>query len=112
MQWGQQVSFYGESDQFPDTITGDVIFILNQAPSTPETSQFTRSGSDLTVQKEISLIEALSGAKILLKHLDDRMLLISTEDIVQPGIFSITPLFLPKSLKVNEEKLLAKECLY
>lgn len=22
MQWGQQLSFYGESDQFPDTVTG------------------------------------------------------------------------------------------
>lgn len=26
MQWGQQLSFYGESDQFPDTITGTMSF--------------------------------------------------------------------------------------
>jgi DnaJ family protein A protein 2 len=82
MQAGQQISFYGESDQFPDTITGDVIFVLKPAP---ETSPFTRTGSDLYCKKEITLIEALSGAKFLIKHLDDRELLIATDDIVQPG---------------------------
>jgi len=82
MQFGQQISFYGESDQFPDTVTGDVIFVLKPAP---ETSVFTRSGSDLHCKKEITLIEALSGAKFLLKHLDDRELLISTDEIIQPG---------------------------
>jgi len=82
MQAGQQLSFYGESDQFPDTVTGDVVFTLKQAT---EPSIFTRSGSDLHCKQEITLMEALAGAKILLKHLDDRELLISTTDIVQPG---------------------------
>jgi len=82
MQAGQQISFYGESDQFPDVITGDVIFILKPSP---ETSIFTRNGNDLYCKREVSLIEALSGAKILLKHLDDRELLITTNEIVQPG---------------------------
>jgi len=82
MQFGQQISFYGESDQFPETVTGDVIFVLKPAP---ETSNFTRTGNDLHCKKEINLIEALSGAKFILKHLDDRELLISTDEIVQPG---------------------------
>jgi DnaJ-class molecular chaperone len=83
MQFGQQLSFYGESDQFPDVVTGDVIFTLKPAP---EDSIFTRNGNDLLCKREISLIEALSGAKILLKHLDDRDLVISTNDIIQPGV--------------------------
>jgi len=82
MQVGQQISFYGESDQFPDTITGDVIFVLRPAQ---ETSIFTRSGNDLHCKKEVTLIEALSGIKFILKHLDDRELLITTDEIVQPG---------------------------
>jgi len=82
MQFGQQLSFYGESDQFPDTVTGDVISTLKPAT---EDSIFARNGNDLTCKREISLIEALSGAKILLKHLDDRDLVISTNDIIQPG---------------------------
>lgn len=28
MQWGQNLAFYGEADQFPDTITGDLVFQL------------------------------------------------------------------------------------
>jgi DnaJ family protein A protein 2 len=83
MQWGQQLSFYGESDQFPDTITGDVVFVLK--PPTQEPSIFARSGSDLSCKKELTLIEALSGAKFIIKHLDGRELMITTDDIVQPG---------------------------
>jgi len=82
MQVGQQISFYGESDQFPDTVTGDVVFILKPAP---EPTIFSRTGSDLSCKQEITLVEALSGAKILINHLDDRPLLITTTDIVQPG---------------------------
>jgi len=83
MQWGQQLSFYGESDQFPDTITGDVVFVLK--PPAQEPSIFTRSGSDLSCKKEVSLIEALSGVKFVIKHLDGKDLLISTDEIIQPG---------------------------
>jgi DnaJ family protein A protein 2 len=85
MQVNQQMSFYGEADQFPDTITGDVVFTL--APVSPEPSIFERRGNDLFCKQEIDLSEALYGAKILLKHLDDRQLLISTPNgaIIQPG---------------------------
>lgn len=65
-------------------LLGDVIFILK--PPAQEPSIFTRSGSDLTCKKEITLIEALSGARFVIKHLDGRELLISTNEIVQPGI--------------------------
>jgi len=82
MQIGQQLSFYGESDQYPDIITGDVVFILKQGP---ETSIFTRAGNDLHCKQEIGLAEALSGAKILIKHLDERELVLVADDVVQPG---------------------------
>jgi DnaJ-class molecular chaperone len=84
MQWGQKLSFYGESDQFPDTVTGDVVFVLKQPAQEP--SLFVRSGvNDLLCKKEASLIEALSGVKFVIKHLDGKDLYIFTDDIIQPG---------------------------
>lgn len=56
-------------------------------PPAQDPSIFTRSGSDLSCKKEISLIEALSGASFVIKHLDGRELLIATEEIIQPGTF-------------------------
>jgi len=82
MQVGQQLSFYGEADQFPDIVTGDVVFVLKPAN---ETSIFTRSGNDLYCKQEIGLTEALSGAKILIKHLDERELVLVADDVIQPG---------------------------
>jgi len=83
MQYGQQITFYGDSDQFPDTQTGDVVFSLKPVASEP--SVFTRKGHDLFCKQEIPLIDALTGAKLLITHLDDRQLLISCEDVIQPG---------------------------
>jgi len=86
MQWGQQLAFYGEADQFPDIVTGDVIFQL-KPKSDPHFDDFEREGNDLVVKKEISLGDALCGAKMILKHLDQREILISCPhgEIVSPG---------------------------
>jgi len=85
MQWGQNLAFYGEADQFPDTITGDVIFQLR--PKKGDEELFEREGSDLVIKQEITLGDALCGAKLVIKHLDGRELLISVPsgEIVQSG---------------------------
>jgi len=86
MQWGQQLAYYGEADQFPDTITGDVIFQLRQKKD--ELSDvFEREGHDLVTKQDVSLGDALCGAKLVIKHLDGRELVLSVPngEIVQPG---------------------------
>jgi len=85
MQWGQKLAFYGEADQFPDTVTGDVVFQLT--PKQGAAEEFEREGHDLIIKKDISLGDALSGAKILIKHLDNREILLSVpqNEIVSPG---------------------------
>lgn len=85
MQWGQKLAFYGEADQFPDTVTGDVVFQLTPKQSVNE--EFEREGHDLIIKKDISLGDALSGAKVLIKHLDNREILLSVPagEIVSPG---------------------------
>lgn len=85
MQWGQNLAFYGEADQFPDTITGDLVFQLTPKKDVKE--EFERQKHDLVIKKDIPLGDALHGAKIALKHLDGREILIVTPpgEIPQPN---------------------------
>ena len=67
----------------PDTVTGDVVFVLQQK----EYPKFKRKGDDLFVEHTLSLSEALCGFHFVLKHLDGRQLLIKsmTGEVVKPG---------------------------
>lgn len=85
MKWGHSLAFSGEADQFPDQITGDVVFRLTKKPDPKEL--FEREGDDLIIKQDVPLADALQGAKFLIKHLDGKDLLISvpTGEIPQPG---------------------------
>jgi DnaJ-class molecular chaperone len=87
---GHKVVFREMADEHPDADTGDVIFVLKQQ----DHAVFKRKGADLFVEKEISLVEALCGFEMELKHLDDRKLLIKTApgDIIKPMVQGFDPL--------------------
>lgn len=75
MKRGDHVTFVGEGDQIPDVkLSGDIIIVLDQKHH-PE---FTRKGNHLYMEKTISLVEALTGFKRVLTHLDGRTLIIET----------------------------------
>jgi len=80
---GHKITFRGESDQAPDMEPGDIIFVLREK----EHAIFKRKGIDLYVDKEIPLIEALTGSAFSITHLDDRVLHVSSEDgdVIKPG---------------------------
>lgn len=67
----------------PDTITGNVIFVLQQKSH----SKFRRKSDDLYVEHNLSLTEALCGFLFVLTHLDGRQLLIKSSpgEIIKPG---------------------------
>lgn len=67
----------------PDTITGDIVFVLQQK----EHPKFKKKGEDLFVEHTLSLTEALCGFQFVLTHLDGRQLLIKSNsgEIVKPG---------------------------
>lgn len=82
MQNGQKITFPGEADEVPDTITGDIVFVLQQK----EHPKFKRKGDDLFVEHALSLTEALCGFRFILTHLDGRQLLIKSNpgEVVKP----------------------------
>ncbi|XP_066343622.1 chaperone protein dnaJ A6-like isoform X2 [Miscanthus floridulus] len=83
MQHGQKIVFQGEADQAPDTVTGDIVFVLQ----VKEHPRFKRKYDDLFIEHTISLTEALCGFQFILTHLDGRQLLIKSNpgEIIKPG---------------------------
>ncbi|MBO8589717.1 hypothetical protein INN88_14045, partial [Staphylococcus aureus] len=83
MQHGQKIVFEGEADEAPDTVTGDIVFVL-QLKDHPK---FKRKLDDLYVEHTLSLTEALCGFQFALTHLDGRQLLIKSNpgEVIKPG---------------------------
>lgn len=67
----------------PDTVTGDIVFVLQQR----EHPKFKRKFDDLYVEHTLKLTEALCGFKFVLTHLDGRQLLVKSNpgEVVKPG---------------------------
>lgn len=85
MQHGQKITFPGEADEAPDTVTGDIVFVLQLK----EHAKFKRKSDDLFVEHTLNLTEALCGFQFVITHLDGRQLLIKSApgEIVKPGQF-------------------------
>ncbi|XWS35623.1 hypothetical protein CRYUN_Cryun20dG0013000 [Craigia yunnanensis] len=68
---------------FPDTITGDIVFLLQQKKHT----KFERKYDDFYVEHNLSLTGALCGFQFALTHLDGRQLLIKSNpgEVIKPG---------------------------
>ncbi|THU51413.1 hypothetical protein C4D60_Mb06t30770 [Musa balbisiana] len=69
----------------PDTVTGDIVFILQQK----DHPKFKRKGDDIFYEHTLSLTEALCGFQFVLTHLDNRQLLIKSNpgEVVKPDQF-------------------------
>lgn len=87
MQHGQKITFPGEADEAPDTVPGAIIFVIQMK----DHATFVRKGSDLFLEKTITLREALCGFQSVITHLDGRQLLISQEEgeVVTPGSYKV-----------------------
>ena len=79
---GHRYTKSGEGDEYPDVEAGDLIVEIYLEKH----KDFIRKGADLIYKCEISLLEALTGLKIAITHLDGRRILISTNpgEIIQP----------------------------
>ncbi|TFK26374.1 DnaJ-domain-containing protein [Coprinopsis marcescibilis] len=73
MKNGQTVTFRGESDQSPGAEPGDVIIVIEEKPH----ERFRRQENDLIVDVELDLLTALAGGQFAIRHLDDRVLIVT-----------------------------------
>lgn len=73
MKRGDHVTFPNEGDQIPGVrLAGDIIIVLDQKHH----DEFTRKGNHLYIERTVSLVEALTGFRRVIKHLDGRSLVI------------------------------------
>lgn len=88
---GQKYVFHGESDEYPDVEPGDVVIVVDEQPH----KVFKRKGADLLMEKEITLLEALTGVSFVIDFLDGTKLAVKNK----PG-----QVIKPDSLMTIEEK--------
>lgn len=106
MKHGQKIVYPGEADEAPDTVTGDVIFVLQQK----QHPKFNRKLDDLYVEHSLTLAEALCGFQFVLTHLDGRRLLIKSNpgELIKPDQYkAINDEGMP-----NYRRPFMKGCLY
>lgn len=79
---GEKYVFHGEADEYPGIEPGDVVIqVQEEAHKT-----FKRRGADLLMEKEITLLEALTGVDFLLEHLDGTNIRIKNKpgEVIKP----------------------------
>lgn len=79
---GERYTKHGEGDEIPEAEAGDVIVVLEEKKH----KVFKRKGADLYMDKEITLLEALTGLEFVLTHLDGRKIRIKNApgDVIKP----------------------------
>ena len=79
---GEKYVFHGEADEFPDVEAGDVVIQVQE--ESHET--FKRKGADLLIEKEITLLQALTGVDFVLTHLDGKKIRIKNKpgEVIKP----------------------------
>jgi len=81
----EKITLRGASHEIPGCVPGDAVFVLSEQPH--DTFQ-KRRGAHLYMTKNIPLANALTGFEFIIKHLDGRKLVVSTQQgqIISPGM--------------------------
>jgi DnaJ family protein A protein 2 len=92
---------HGEGDEIPDAEPGDLIIVLEEKKH----KTFKRKGADLFMEKEITLLEALTGLDFVLTHLDGRKIRIKNNpgEVIKPdSMFTVENLGMPFHKRVYQ----------
>ena len=76
MKDNSKIVMKGKGDMIPGQIPGDMVFVVDEM----EHATYKRKNSDLLIQKHISVTEAICGFSFLHTHLDERQLLVKSEE--------------------------------
>ena len=71
---GQAIVLSGEMDHVADATPADLVFVIQQRPH----PHFTRKGHDLAMELTVTLQEAICGMTRTIRHLDGRLISISS----------------------------------
>jgi len=69
---GKKIVLRGEASEAPGATPGDVIFIIREEPH----PIFKRDGVHLIMEKTVPLVNALTGYKFVINHLDNREIIV------------------------------------
>eukprot|EP00928_Gymnodinium_smaydae_P027758 TRINITY_DN21359_c0_g1_i1.p1 TRINITY_DN21359_c0_g1~~TRINITY_DN21359_c0_g1_i1.p1 ORF type:complete len:369 (+),score=80.57 TRINITY_DN21359_c0_g1_i1:82-1107(+) len=79
---GTKVTFQGEGDEIGNSGQAqDIVFVIREKKH----HTFTREGSNLFYQAKIPLVDALTGCKVDIPTLDNRILRVNVKDMVRPN---------------------------
>jgi DnaJ family protein B protein 11 len=78
---GQEIRFFEEGEPLVDGEPGDLKFKIRTLPH----AVFKRAGNDLYMDKTISLVDALTGFKHELEHLDGHKVVLESNRVTRPG---------------------------
>jgi len=89
-KWGDKIMIYGEGEEEPGLPAGDVVIVLKEKHSAdlPALANWQRvNKDDLLLNREISLLEALTGFEIQVQHIDGRILKVKapSNTVTKPG---------------------------
>ena len=79
---GEKYIFHGEADEFPGIEPGDVVIQVHEEKH----DLFKRRGADLLIEKDITLLEALTGVDFVITTLDGKKLRIKNQpgEVIKP----------------------------
>ena len=80
---GATISFKNESDWVAEY--GDIGDLIVNINCKNDNGIFRREGNNLIIKQTITLLEALTTTEFLFKHLDDRVIKISHNEIIKPN---------------------------
>lgn len=81
MKDNEEINFFEEGEPMIDGEPGDLKFVLRTRPD----KRFLRQGNDLLYNATITLVDALLGFSVKVKHLDGHDVTLAASDITIPG---------------------------
>eukprot|EP00300_Choanocystis_sp_HF-7_P042914 c9571_g1_i1.p3 GENE.c9571_g1_i1~~c9571_g1_i1.p3 ORF type:complete len:238 (+),score=43.13 c9571_g1_i1:3-716(+) len=84
---GTALTFEGEGDEEPGRLPADIKFVIRTKPH----ARFEREGDNLVTRVTVPLADALAGARVAIRTLDDRTVDFTTTAVITPDTVHRVP---------------------
>mgnify|MGYP001964950576 CR=1 FL=1 len=79
MENGDKIKINDKGNMFPGKLPSDIIFVVQELKD----KIFQRKGNDLLMKRKISLKDALCGFEFLIKHPEDKYIVIKSNNVIK-----------------------------